>query len=536
MQRLGVDVAEALVRVEDPKIVEYNIRSNPGLFSGGMELATTGFTAGGYRSRIRTQKARSTHAMGATSGATAIPSSSGGLRYEDILYKREHFNDILATVGYEEQFVDYVNKAPTYQDGLEDIASMLMTQVLEDYAHTVNILQVTNRVGILGTIVAITNMAGTTLTNANATDEAADFGLDPILGTAFTGKWKFILELGVDAIINAFEVGMRLSIAAPPQYYGLTTYAGAGVATVRNNIESAATGTYGSDCTIKVDGMPEVLNALSANGGTIKVPCALYYTAANKATNLILCYSFAAGAVGTGDVVGLFSGNIATSTTATTEGFNFGIQGLLHWFDRANISTAAGACSTALYDSQGNAISRLATGNMAFWYPYVNEGGSALVTNDMVQTVYRNMSYRKAKNSLPIANNLIVTALAKEIGGGPYRANLGSWDASTTEKWQSYGYSGVAIQGPGLLPLEVALSDWIPSNMVPFVDPAVFVLMSPKAGEWKPQGTGSVWFPKHNSSGQRLLASEALWMRGVQMHAYDLWNVGGVVHTKPATA
>lgn len=537
MINLGNDVAKCLVRLDDPDIREYSLRSPGGLFSKGMSIATKGFSAGGFRERIKTQRPRDTYAMGATTGSTALPAAHGMYRYEDLIYKRAHFNDILSVVKYEEQFVDYVNAAPTYQDGLESLASKLMADIMEDFQHTVDVLQVTDRRCILGTVVRCTNAAGTVIAHGGtaADDEttwATDtHGNDPLTGSAWTGKYKFVLELGVDAIPKAFLKDMKLSVCDMPANYGTSSDVGTAISVVRNNIEAAGTGTNGTSCEIVVDNMPEVV-PLDANGCVFKVPCAIYYTAASKTYVLDVIESFSTGAVGTGDVVTLWAGNIATSTTAVSFGPNFGLQGLLHWLIRANIETAGGACSTALMDSLGVSLSRASTGNMAMWMPYTLDLAAVQITCAKIKQMANNLKWR-GSNAIPIASSAIVDTLAAEVGAGAFRQNVTTWNAGSNGKYPSYGYSGVTIQGAGLAPFDIAIDDWIPSMYVPFIDPSVLVLMSPKAGEWKNLGTGSIWFEGRDTSGNVTLNSQAFYMRGVQMHARDLWNWGAIRYTKP---
>jgi hypothetical protein len=537
---LGKDIAEVLVQLDDPEVREYGLRTPFGLFTRGMAIATKGFSAGGYRERIKTQRPRDTYALGATSGSTTVPTPHGKYRYEDMIYLREHFNDILSTIKYEEAFVDYVNAAPTYQDGLEALGAKLMADVLLDYQHTVDILQVADRVGILGTIVACTNAGGTTISHGGtAADDdtswlgTAPYGTDPLTNVAWSGKYKFVLHLGVDCIMRAFEPGMKLSICTVPTSYGTTSWVGAGVATVLNDYADSG-GTHGMSTEIIVDEMPEVVD-LDTNGAVMKVPCAMYYTdtTGHKAAVLDVIEAVTAGAVGTGDVVTLWAGNIATGTTAWTFGPNFGIQGLLHWFSRSDIQDAGGACSTALKDTATNTLCREASGNMSFWYPYMKDlTPTTQITCAHVKQVYTNLSWRNSP-ALPIANTQIINTLAKEVGEGTFRQTIQTWDPGANEKWTAYGLQGVTIQGPGLTPIRIILNDWIPPMYVPFVDPSVLVLMSPKAGEWKNLGTGSIWFEGRSSAGAIQLNSQAFYMRGLQQHARDLWSWGGVRFCKP---
>jgi hypothetical protein len=555
MLTLGADVAQVLVRIDDPKITEFQLRGAQGLFTGGMNIATSGFTAGGYRARVRTQTPHNTRSMGATSGSTAVPAPNSNYRYSDLVYKREHFTDLLTPVKWEQQFADYVHSAPTYQDGVEDIAAKLMADSLLDFQHTVNTLQIANRAGILGTVVAFTAMDGTTafstLSNSTVDTETAaasgDMGTDPVSGTAYAGKIKGYLFLGVDAIANAFQPGIDLTISTKPTYYGLTTYVGGAITTLKTYFGTTAYGSSGVCSALRVDGMPVLFDTPDSNGAILRVPVAMYYTVAPAGTTtngdyiLTMLKAVTSGAVGTGDVVTFWAGDgLQTATSGTystytpTFGPNYGMQGLLHWFDRANIESATGACSTALYSSNAVAVSRLATGNWSFWYPYVNQAGTSLtkITVAMVQQVMRNMKFR-GSNALPIASTSIINTLTAEIGAAPYRQNVASWDPKTQERWQSYGFQGVTIQGPGITPVSIAQSDWIPANILPFVDPAVLTLMAPIPPEWKTLNTGSIWFEGRNSSGQVTLNSQAFRMWGIQQHAYDLWNWGGVTLCKP---
>lgn len=547
--RFGADIAEVLARVDTPEIRKFMLRSENGFFSGGRQIQTQGFAGGQLVMKWQLASPLNFAALGATSGTTAVPDGTSGYRFENVAYKRGHFNDILTTFTLDEAAKDYINSAPTYQAGLENLATKLLTDNLEGFELGSNILMVADRRAILGTITRTTNAAGTVLSSGvtNPDDNTIESGFDPVSGTVYTGKYTFIIELGVDCIPAAFRPNMQLSVCALPSNYGGSSETGAAVGNVRNyGLADASSNAVHTP--VVVDGMP-IFDTYDSNGTVMKIPCAVYYTdSTHKAAVLVAIHTMgvsgasgSTGTVGTGDVVTLYAGNLAATGTTKTQGPNFGCQGLLHWLTRANIQTAGGAVGTTtyLYDTENNQVSRASTGNASFWYPYMKlptTYNTTQITMAVVDSVARQMAFQNGPDLgglIPVANSLIVNQLCEEVGNGKYRQSLPTWDARGKERYQTYGFRGVSLQSSTFAPTDIGVSEWLPPMGVIFIDPSDFWLLSPKAGEWKDLGSGSIFHPLHNGDGKLKLGSQAVYMRGIQVHAQTLWNQGAAWHYRP---
>jgi len=571
-------LAEALVRVDTPDFRHYLMTRRRGLFSGQLETQTTGFTAGGLRMRWTTEKSFFTRAMGHTSGTTAVPKPLQVRRYEDVVYEREHFNDLMQVIRIDQETIDYINAAPVYQDGLEDVAADTMLASVDSFAYTLACMQVADTRNIYGTIVAATNLAGTAIASGGTdnTCTSGDWGYDPQTAAGYEGRYEFYLYLGQDAIGPALEPGSSWTVCAAPTYYGAGASAtnpdtGDNVGNAVNYPVADASGTY-PDVPIKILQMPEVIDGrIDGNSAIYKVKCCIYYTDSTHKTAIDLrVKAITAGAMGTGNVLCPYGGvNDAADGADALRLFgpNFGIQGLLHWLFPFDIqdaydATVGGAYhgprSTAtalgLKDTQGNTIDR--AGDEAFWRPQVLDKYSSGLTDiayTQLITMARQMALQHGgqmpSSILPIAHSTLVDSIADEIGGGQFRQTVAGWGQVMAERWVNFGYSGVVLQGSQAEPTAVAVNDWVPPYVLPFIalDTRVegeradgyrgdFTLMSPKPGEWKDLLTGNIWHPVRDSSGNLVLSSQAFYMRGVQMHMYEGWPWGAILYVEPTAA
>jgi hypothetical protein len=557
--RLGLDLQEALVGVVDETFREYKMGSRADLFGGTLPITDTPFTAGGLRMRWTIERPRSTFAMGpVSSGGTpsVVPDPVGAYRYDDLQYLRAHFNDVFGVCAYDQVVADYINDAPQGQDGLQNAASKMMADILLSYKRDVAIMMITDRRNILGTIIAKMKPSDSTLLKAAATAIDPDdvtctapaFGYDPASGDAYNGRWEFSLYLGVDTITAAIQPGMGLWAVAKPSGYASSTETGLTLGALRTHGAADATPVT-CHCTMKVLEMPELQTySQEQTGAIMKVKVAVYYTDSTHKANVlamiqeILPVTATVTTVGAGDVI-TPAGGVATTIAGSTFGPGFGLCGLLHYFTRANIEASASSGpsttnSTALKDSQGNSLTRVEGGNASFWYPFIQKPSTyntTQITLAAVQNVLRQLVFRMATPTpdvIPLAHELIISQLCTEVGSGAYRQTE-RWDGASQPRWQPYGYEGVTFHGANFKPISIGENPWVPPWGVFFLDPKDYTIMSPTPGKWMDWGTGHIWQTRRNSTAKLLMGSQAAFGKGLQMHAYTLWNQGAALYYRP---
>jgi hypothetical protein len=521
---LGVDLQEALIRIDDPIFREVALRGRGGLWSGKMEIATTGFTAGGLRMRYNTQKPHNSWSGGVTDASTAVSDPVQSYRYDDMVYKREHFSDHFTTCVYDQALEDYVNGFANRQDGLNQIAAKLMTDNLADFQQFVNVAQVSDRRAILGTVISSTKGA--------AVEPSGGFGVKD--GVTYTGYYPVTLELGADVIMPFFQLGQTFSICVKPTNYGgaLGTEVGNPCGDVRNALISIA---YGVPFVVKDMPSPHQ-ETVAADGKYFTVVAAVYYDNADKADVSTMIDTITAGAIGTGDVVTPYAGALAAAATTKTQGPNFGIQGLLQWYMRANIDTATGACTTQLKTSEGVECDRTSGGTFDWWIPYIYDAAGVANTFAMLRNVFRNLGFRNGGtdvNLLAVMNQLNLEKLMDAVSESQFRI-VETPNQEANERFAKYGMKALWFQGIGTVPTPIMGNDWIPPMIIPVIDPSDYTLMSPVAGRWLDLGTGHIWHELRDTSGKLKLGSQAVYARGLQMHAKTLFNQGGICRTKPA--
>ena len=542
MHTYGSDLLEALERWNVDGIQKFWMKTPTGLFGGGRDLRMDKFPGGQlvYKWEI-TEPVQSAN-IGAVTGDTVFPTYVGGQRFDNVMYKRAHLNNLTASMVWDSDLKRMLKSASSYEAGLKGLMERLLTTVTENFHRGVDISSVTDRRNILGTVVRLTNMDGNILEtpagNTDPDDETIATGYDPETAAAYAGCYKFIMELGVDAVWPAFKIGASFSIVDAPTNYASSSETGAACGNVRNYGLAGDSGAVHSP--IRVTGIT-VRQAYDSNGAVYKVPCSVFYTDdTHKAAVLAMIIALVStvGAVGTGDVVTEYCDNLAATDTTKTRGANFGRQGLLHWFTRANIQTATGACSTALTDTEGNTISRASTGNASIWYPYVSAPSTyntTQITLAVASAVANQVAFQNGGvlSPIPVANSLVVQTLADEVADGSYRQSMPTWDARGKERWQASGFRGVTLQSVGVAPFDIGVQEWLPPWGVYFLDPSDYSYIAPCEAEFETNGTGSIWHDRHNTSAKTKFSSECVMIQPFQMHARTMWLQGGAHYYRP---
>lgn len=527
---LGAALAEALMRIDTPEFVRVQM-ADMGFIKQFGDLVTEPFTAGGLRMRYQTQKPRNAIAMGNTNRGTAVPDPVTGYAYADMVYQRAHFNDFVTSIVYDQALEDYI-QSQGGQDNLDNIAAKLLLDTSADMNDFVNMQMAGERRAILGTVVACSTV----------TDDTTAFGDGA--DTAWTGRYTFTLSVGQDALIPAFKKGMALSVCAVPTNYGTSADTETGAAhnaagDVRNY---CATGT--TRAPIIVEALPRVHKA-DANLGYVDLDCAMYYTAATKASVQDICDiahahgdKFVPGVLGTGDVITPYCGTLAATGTTKTQGANFGSCGLLELLSAWDIETVGGACSTVLKTTAGATVTRASGGNFGWHIPNITDAAAASITFAMLENQFIQLGLQaggQADRLVTLINPLTWATLRDAIGDTPYRIQQGNEVASATQqRWGAHGLSVVTFQGIGTGPVVLHPEYWVPPNRVHIVNPSDFARMAPSEGSWRTHGTGSIWHDLRQASTSKLLmGSQAYYLRPFQMHLYQGFVNGEIMYTKP---
>lgn len=518
---LTTDIQAALLKITAPEIQEL-IQKEAG-FIKGLTWKTKPFTAGGLRMRYETQTPHNGSQMGVTTGATEVPGVIQSFGFTDLVYKRAHVFDTFVPAVISEQIEDYIHDAGATQGGMENAAALLLQATLRNYAFLRSISMVAGRDNILGTITA----------KGSATDNSS------VTRGAYTGRYDFNLEVGGDAIMEAFEIGQLLSACVKPTNYGgaYQTATGAAVGNVRNYDQDDGDGAdVASPIEVRDHPVPhKQRGAAAANTGDedlLTLPCCIWYTdSTHKSAVAAVISAITAGAIGTGDVLTPYSRKLAATNSAKVDGANFGIQGLLHMFSDFNIETATGACSTALATDAGTSISRAAAGNFAFWKPHLVDMAWAKPTFDNIESLFIALSFRAKKDVYPLClmNPLRFQQLRDDAGTAAYRIQEGLSDALKA-RFAKYGAEMVVWQGIGAeRPMVFAKTSWIPPDFIGFLDPGDLTVLQPKAPEWKKKG-GGIWHDRPASTvGTILMSYLAYFGGGMQMHWDKGWTSAGLL-------
>jgi len=522
---LGAALAEALVRIDTPEFRRVEM-ADMGFIKQFGDLKTEPFTAGGLRMRYQTQKPRNAIAMGNTNRSTAVPDPVTGYAYADMVYLRDHFNDFVTSIVYDQALEDYI-QSHGGQDNLDDIAAKMLLDTSKDMEDFVNMQMAGERRAILGTVVAC---------SARVEDETA-YGGDGA-DTAWTGRYTFTLSVGQDALIPAFKKGMALSVCVKPDNYGSSADTETGdahnaVGNVRNYCGTGSVATP-----IIVESLPRVHKA-DANLGYADLDCAIYYTAATKVSVAAIVDAIiaGAGALGTGDVITPYCGTLAATDSTKTQGANFGCCGLMELLSPWDIETVGGACSTALKTTAGATVTRASGGNFGWHIPNITDAEGASITFAMLENQFIQLGLTaggKADHLVVLINPLTWATLRDAIGDTPYRIQQGNEVAAALqERWGAHGLSVVTFQGIGTGPVVLHPEYWVPPNRVHIVDPSDFARMAPAEGSWRTHGTGSIWHDLRNTSGKLTMGSQAYYLRPFQMHMYKGFVNGEIMYCKP---
>ncbi|MBE3124815.1 MAG: hypothetical protein IMZ57_04065 [Acidobacteria bacterium] len=528
---LGIttEIQSALIRLDTPEIYKTEF-ANLGFLKQFGNLRQQPFSAGGLRVRYETAARTDPYALGAdVSRATAIPRPHQTLQYDDIVYTTHQFNNLAVSIVLDNAVEQYVRGQGMTQGAFDDAAIKLNMMATQDLNHMLSINQICDRRAILGSVVkqdGVTQAATTA-----ATESTTDCG-------QWDGMWYATFELGSDAIVPALRKGMQVSICDAPSNYAGSSDAGAATGVVRNYGNS----DDDSPDAALLDHIPlHVLEDASPNSkssalgyGTVKLGM-YYHGETGRTTAETRFNTIVTGAVGTADVITPYAGMLSASTiTLALRGPNFGSQGLLHWMQPFNIETALGACSTALYTSAGTAVSRFAAGNFEWQVPYsVDHNNASAVSMAAIESVFRTVGYRHggtAKGLFVIMNPTVWTALAATLGVSAYRINEASGD-SLKARYAKYGVQTLTFQGVGTEPIVLGMSDWIPPNMVMFLDPTDYEQLIPSEAKWQENGGGGIWFPLRNSSGEIQAGFQAYKMLPWQMAAYRMNRQAVIKHT-----
>jgi hypothetical protein len=524
------EVQAALIRLDTPEIYKTEF-ANMGFLKQFGNLRQQPFSAGGLRVRYETAARTDPYALGAdVSRATSIPRPHQTLQYDDIVYTTHQFNNLAVSIVLDNAVEQYVRGQGMTQGAFDDAAIKLNMLGTENLNHLLSINQICDRRSILGTVVKMSDPATAAGATNNPTDNSTHVGL-------YTGCYWGTFELGADAIIPAIRKGMLLSVCACPTSYGGSSDTGATMGLVRNyknttdDVADAAL-TYHAPLHVLEDASPN--SKTSALGyGTVKL--GMYYTDAGKVEAEALFDDIVTGAIGTGDVLTPYAGMLsATTITLATRGPNYGSQGLLHWMQPFNIETALGACSTPLYTSAGVAVDRASGGNFEWQVPYsVDHNNASALSMSAIESVFRTVGYRHggtAKGLFVIMNPTVWTALAATLGVSAYRINESGGDALKA-RYAKYGVQTLTFQGVGTEPVVLGMSDWVPPNMVMFLDPSDYEQLIPSEAKWQENGGGGIWFPLRNSSGQIQAGFQAYKMLPWQMAAYRMNRQAVIKHT-----